>query len=207
MNIQQVLYNKCCIIANIVLKPNLKEKSMAISKINQVQEATLKVIADEGVNAVTIRRVAKELNRSTTVITHYYANRDQLLRECVASVLIDRKKDAETVIAQSDDPLWAFLDWSIQNIHQKVWHALLVSSFAGIEPEVDVLVKDFEEWWTQSLAKLLRGRTKKERSVAEATDIIGVVVEGMLLLDGRQMSSKMSQSQILHAAIEPFIKQ
>jgi AcrR family transcriptional regulator len=206
MNIQQVLYNKCCIIANIVLKPNLKEKSMAISKINQVQEATLKVIADEGVNAVTIRRVAKELNRSTTDKTHYYANRDELLRESVLSVLIERRKDAEELIAQSKDPLWDFLEWSIQNVHQEIWHALLASSFAGLEKEVVQLVKDFEEWWNHALENLLQGRTKKKLSVAEATDIIGVVVEGLLLMNGRQMSSKMSPSQILRTAIEPLLK-
>ena len=179
---------------------------MAISKINQVHEATLKVIADEGVNAVTIRRVAKELNRSTTVITHYYANRDELLRESVLSVLIERKKDAEALIAQSKDPLWDFLEWSIQNVHQEIWHALLASSFAGLEKEVVQLVKDFEEWWNHALENLLQGRTKMKLSVAEVTDIIGVGVEGLLLMKGRQMSSKMSPSQILRTAIEPLLK-
>jgi AcrR family transcriptional regulator len=179
---------------------------MAMSMIDQVQEATLKVIANEGVSAVTIRRVAKELNRSTTVITHYYTTRDELLRESVTSILIERKKDAEAVIAHGKDPLWDFLEWSIQNIHQEIWHALLASSFSGTEHEVVHLVNVFEDWWTQSLKKLLQGRTKKERSVAEATDIIGVVVEGLLLMNGRQMRSKLSQSQILRTAIDPLLK-
>jgi AcrR family transcriptional regulator len=179
---------------------------MSMSMIDKVQEATLKVIADEGVNAVTIRRVAKELNRSTTVITHYYASRDELLRESISSILIERRKDAKAVIAQAKDPLWDFLEWSIQNAHQEVWHALLASSCAGLEQVVVHLVKDFEDWWTQSLENLLRGRTKKERSIAEATDIIAVVVEGLLLMNGRQMSSKMSQSQILRATIAPLLK-
>jgi AcrR family transcriptional regulator len=190
------------------LKNHVKNEgnTMALSKIDQVQEATLKVIAVEGVNAVTIRRVAKELNRSTTVITHYYANRDELLRESVSSALIERLKEAEAVIANSKDPLWAFLEWSIQDAHQEVWHALLASSFAGLEPEVVRLVKEFEDWWTQALENLLRGRTKKGRPVAQATDIIGVIVEGMLLINGREMRSKMTQSQLMRAAIEPLLK-
>ena len=36
----------------------------------QVIEATLKVIELGGVKEVTVRRVAEELGRSTTVITH-----------------------------------------------------------------------------------------------------------------------------------------
>ena len=179
---------------------------MALSKIDQVQEATLKVIAAEGVNAVTIRRVAKELNRSTTVITHYYTNRDELLRESISSALIERIKAAEVVIANGKDPLWAFLEWSIQDAHQELWHALLASSFAGLEPEVIRLVKEFEDWWTQVLENLLRGRTKKGRSVAQATDVIGVIVEGMLLINGREMRSKMTQSQVMRTAIEPLLK-
>jgi AcrR family transcriptional regulator len=180
--------------------------TMALSKIDQVQEATLKVIAAEGVNAVTIRRVAKELNRSTTVITHYYTNRDELLRESISSALIERIKAAEVVIANGKDPLWAFLEWSIQDAHQELWHALLASSFAGLEPEVIRLVKEFEDWWTQVLENLLRGRTKKGRSVAQATDVIGVIVEGMLLINGREMRSKMTQSQVMRTAIEPLLK-
>ena len=201
-----MLYNICFILVKSKNHVKNKGNTMALSKIDQVQEATLKVIAVEGVNAVTIRRVAKELNRSTTVITHYYANRDELLRESVSSALIERLKEAEAVIANSKDPLWAFLEWSIQDAHQEVWHALLASSFAGLEPEVVRLVKEFEDWWTQALENLLRGRTKKGRPVAQATDIIGVIVEGMLLINGREMRSKMTQSQLMRAAIEPLLK-
>ncbi len=177
-----------------------------VSMIDQVQEATLKVIAEDGVNAVTIRRVAKELNRSTTVITHYYATRDALLRESVSSALSERRSDAESVIAQGVDPLWDFLEWSIRDVHLEIWHALLTSSYAGSEREVTRLVEEFEEWWAQTLENLLRGKTKKGRSIAEASDIIGVVVEGLLLMNGGEMSSRLTQSQILRIAIEPLLK-
>ena len=82
----------------------------------------------------------------------------------------------------------------------------MTSSYAGSEREVTRLVEEFEEWWAQTLENLLRGKTKKGRSIAEASDIIGVVVEGLLLMNGREMSSRLTQSQILRIAIEPLLK-
>ena len=40
---------------------------------DEVKEATIRVIAAEGVPAVTIRRVAREVGRSTSAITHYFS--------------------------------------------------------------------------------------------------------------------------------------
>ena len=57
-----------------------------------------------------------------------------------------------------------------------------------------------------TLETLLVGKVKKGRSLAEASDIIGVVVEGLLLMNGREMSSRLTQSQILRIAIQPILK-
>ena len=177
-----------------------------MSIVEMVQQATLNVIAEEGVNAVTIRRVAAELDRSTTVITHYYDSREALLRESISSVLGERRLNAETVISTSPEPLWDFLEWSIQDDHLAIWHALLKASYAGSEKEVTRLVEEFEEWWVLTLETLLVGKVKRGRSIAEASDIIGVVVEGLLLMNGRGMSSRLTQSQILRIAIQPILK-
>jgi len=45
----------------------------------KIAEAALDVIAREGLDAATIRRIAAELGCSTTVITHYFADKQELL--------------------------------------------------------------------------------------------------------------------------------
>ena len=172
-----------------------------MSIAEMVQEATLKVIAEEGVKAVTIRRVALELDRSTTVITHYFDSRESLLRESVSAALRERRESAETLIAESAEPLWDFLEWSIQDEHIEIWHALLAASHAGSETEVTRLVEEFEEWWSATLANLLKGKVRKGHTIAEVSDVIGIVVEGLLFRNGKQASSRLSQSQLLRIAI------
>jgi AcrR family transcriptional regulator len=172
-----------------------------MSIAEMVQEATLKVIAEEGVKAVTIRRVALELDRSTTVITHYFDSRESLLRESVSAALRERRESAETLIAESAEPLWDFLEWSIQDEHIEIWHALLAASHAGSETEVTRLVEEFEEWWSVTLESLLKGKVRKGHTVAEVSDVIGIVVEGLLFINGKQTSSRLNQSQLLRIAI------
>ena len=65
---------------------------------DEVKEATIRVIATEGVPAVTIRRVAREVGRSTSAITHYFADRDELLREAVSETHLTFF-DLETMMA------------------------------------------------------------------------------------------------------------
>jgi AcrR family transcriptional regulator len=177
-----------------------------VSIADMVREATLKVIAEEGIRAVTIRRVALELDRSTTVITHYYDSRESLLRESVSSALLERRTSAEALIANSAQPLWDFLEWSIQDDHIEIWHALLAASHAGTELEITRLVEEFEEWWTVTLEGLLKRRLTKGHTIAEVSDIIGIVVEGLLFSSGKQTSSRLTQSQILRIAIGPLLK-
>jgi AcrR family transcriptional regulator len=45
----------------------------------KIAEVVIRVIASEGLNAATIRRIAAEVGFSTTVITHYFADKQDML--------------------------------------------------------------------------------------------------------------------------------
>ena len=45
----------------------------------QVIEATVRIIEAGGIKDVTVRKVAEEIGRSTTVVTHYFPTREHLL--------------------------------------------------------------------------------------------------------------------------------
>jgi AcrR family transcriptional regulator len=59
----------------------------------RIAEIAAEVIAREGLDAATVRRIASEVGFSTTVVTHYFANKQELLLSAyrwVAKLASDR---------------------------------------------------------------------------------------------------------------------
>ena len=172
----------------------------------QVIEATLRVIEVGGVKEVTVRKVAEELGRSTTVITHYFPTREDLLDAALAQSFTQSKEQALLFMQGKKDELWAFLFWSVSAKHRKVWLQLVAAHLAGLDPHVSKQIDDFVDWWDSQLLKLLKGRIAQGRTSQEVCDAIGVVVEGILLSSDRELASGMSSEQLLKTIISPLLK-
>jgi AcrR family transcriptional regulator len=172
----------------------------------QVIEATLKVIELGGVKEVTVRRVAEELGRSTTVITHYFPTREDLLDAALTRSFAQSKEQAVLFMKDSKDELWGFLFWSVSAEHRKVWLQLVAAYLAGLDPHVSKQIDEFIEWWDGQLLQLLKGRVAPRRTSQEVCDAIGVVVEGILLSSGRDLASGMNSEQLLRTLISPLLK-
>jgi AcrR family transcriptional regulator len=172
---------------------------------DQAKEATLRVIATEGVPAVTIRRVARELGRSTSAITHYFADRDELLREAVSETLAERQEQIETLLLTADDPLVTFLEWSIEADPHGVWGAIVAASRVGIEPEITDRAWAFDQWWSDRLVQLLQGRCAKSMNPQEVADAIGVVVEGLILSVEASTLEAAHRQRLLHLLVGPLL--
>lgn len=174
---------------------------------DRVINATLSVIESGGVKEVTIRRVAQELGRSTTVITHYFSNRQELIAATLDQSLLASKNAALGSIEHSDDRLWAFLDWSISEEHGALWEALIAAHAAGLDPEVSKHVEDLLAWWDDLLLELLNERNLQGSISLEVCDIIGVVVEGILLNSSRPTYSGITGTQLLRKAVGHLLQQ
>jgi AcrR family transcriptional regulator len=172
---------------------------------DQVKEATLRVIATEGVPAVTIRRIAREVGRSTSAITHYFADRDELLREAVSETLAERQEQIEAMLLTAEDPLVTFLEWSIEADPHGVWGAIVAASRVGIEPEITDRAWAFDRWWCEQLAHLLEGRCAHGIDPQEAADAIGVVVEGLILSVEASSQDTAQRKRILHLLVGPLL--
>ena len=171
-----------------------------------VIEATLRIIEIGGMKDVTVRKVAEEIGRSTTVITHYFPTREHLLEAALSTSFAQSKVQALQFIQDSDDKLWAFMNWSISAQHRRVWLQLVAAYLAGLDPHVLRQIDEFVDWWDEQLLKLLEGRVAPGRTNHELCDIIGVVVEGILLSSGREMASGLNPEQILRATISPLLR-
>jgi AcrR family transcriptional regulator len=171
----------------------------------QVISATLKIIRESGVKDVTVRRVAEELGGSTTVVTHYFANRGVLLESVVSDWISATKHDAQDAIDNSDDKLWGFLVWSISPEHQVFWQEFFAAHMAGIDTEIFNEIEQFLTWWDEQLLMLLKDRVKPGRNVLEVSDIIGVVIEGLLFSGSRSLPSGLGHEELLKITIEPLL--
>jgi TetR/AcrR family transcriptional repressor of bet genes len=102
----------------------------------RIAEITVDVIAREGLEAATIRRIAAELQGPTKLITHYFADKEQLLLWAYDALAAQWERNIEAVVL--NDPadilgclycmapttelqvkLWrvyvAFWDWTARN--------------------------------------------------------------------------------------------
>ena len=172
---------------------------------DEVKEATIRVIAAEGVPAVTIRRVALEVGRSTSAITHYFSDRDQLLREAVTETLTEMQEQIEATLLTADDPLMTFLEWSIEADPTGVWAAIVAASRVGIEPEITERAWVFDQWWCERLEDLLEGRCADGVDPQEAADAIGVVVEGLVLSVEASSQDSPRRQRLLNLLVEPLL--
>jgi len=87
-----------------------------------------------------------------------------------------------------------------------VWLQLVAAYLAGLDPHVATQVDEFVDWWEEQLLKLLDGRVVQGRTLQELCDIIGVVVEGILLSSDRKMTSGLTAEQLLRATISPLLR-
>ena len=172
---------------------------------DEVKEATIRVIAAEGVPAVTIRRVALEVGRSTSAITHYFSDRDQLLREAVTETLTEMQEQIEATLLTADDPLMTFLEWSIEADPHGVWAAIVAASRAGIEPEITERAWVFDRWWSHRLENLREGRCADGVDPLVAADAIGVVVEGLVLSVEASSQDSPRRQRLLNLLVEPLL--
>ena len=84
---------------------------------NDILDATVEAIAEGGFPHLTVRSLAKRLGGSSTLVTHYFANREELLSALADRVLKDAaEKSAELLeISDPDDRLRAVLEWFLPN--------------------------------------------------------------------------------------------
>ena len=171
----------------------------------QVIQATLRVIEEGGVKDVTVRKVAEQLGRSTTVITHYFSTRDDLIDAAVTATLAQSREEAVALMQSSEDPLWTFLDWSVSGKNHAIWLELVAAYAADLDRQVTKQVDEFLTWWDEQIEELLKGRVTAGLTTKELCDIIGVVVEGILFASNREFASGLTPQELLRLTISPLL--
>lgn len=152
----------------------------------QVASAALAVLAESGFNEVTIRRVAAELGASTSVVTHYFSGRDELLAVATDSFLDLCRLEVDELI--DDDPaasLRRVVEWTVHDTDpaaRRVWLSVVLG--AAQEAVVRAALDTFLEWYDGVIERLVAaadaGGTGR-RSPARVADQITIIVNGLVV--------------------------
>ena len=87
----------------------------------QILEATLRVIADGGVDAVTHRRVAAEAGTSAGSTTYHFDSRDQLVREAFRFLIEIRTRELALLGSDLESPtLDDFIDLTVEHVESEI---------------------------------------------------------------------------------------
>ena len=71
--------------------------------------AAAELIADEGINALTNAKIANRISGSTTLVTHYFQSKRELILDTYQTMASRSRARVEQAIRESDDPLAACL--------------------------------------------------------------------------------------------------
>jgi AcrR family transcriptional regulator len=71
--------------------------------------AAAELIADEGINALTNAKIAKRISGSTTLVTHYFHSKRELILDTYQTMASRSRARLEQAMRESEDPLAACL--------------------------------------------------------------------------------------------------
>ncbi|MCW2615337.1 MAG: putative TetR family transcriptional regulator [Frankiales bacterium] len=77
---------------------------------DQVARVAADLVADHGLGALTVRRVAEAAGHSTTVVSHYFADRRDLVRATYRVAAARSSARFDAALVDADDPLQACLE-------------------------------------------------------------------------------------------------
>jgi AcrR family transcriptional regulator len=147
----------------------------------QVAAAVWRVVSGDGLEAVTVRRVAAETGMSTSVVSHYFAGKDDLLR-LAFRLVVDRgreRAEAETR-AGGAGRARALLVTGLPLDAERRTEARVWFSFLGLaltRPDLAAEQRGAYRAWRGALAATLRAEGLPEAldADAEAAGLIALV--------------------------------
>jgi AcrR family transcriptional regulator len=149
-----------------------------------IAEVAINLIAAEGLGAATIRRIAVEARFSTAAITHYFADKQELMHWAFAQ-LSQLGEASFTAVSESDpaDEVAALLTmvaWCPENVRR--WKAYLAFwEGAARDPELAVLIRESNEHGLALIERVIARRAPPGADTANASRMVSSFIQGMSL--------------------------
>lgn len=180
-----------------------------------VASAARRVIAREGLEGTTIRKVAAEAESSTTVVTHYFRDKQALITAAVQDAYAAVEHRMESFV---DDPQSRVLDRlraillqalpidRVRREEARVWMAFW--AVAAAQPELRAVQRDGYRSWRALIGgvlgeAMLAGELHPGMILDDELDHLLCLVDGLLMqatLEPRRYPAR-RQQQILESAL------
>jgi AcrR family transcriptional regulator len=166
-----------------------------------ILEAAARVIADEGLSAATMRRVAESAQISLGTLTHYFESVDQVLAEALelASVRFTETLTLETTQGSALQRLCALVDRvmpdNAETLRQwRLWIAFW--SRAIYDPQLARTHAQRYRAWNATVSSLIKAAVKEGSFLAdlntkEATQALVALIDGVcfqVVVEGSHMT-------------------
>lgn len=154
----------------------------ATDRLVLIHDAVIAISLESGFAAVTIRAVAQRIGTSTSAVTHYVENRDELLRGTVRQEIARQQAAAASAIVglKGRTALRAFIEWAV--VHRdkrshRLWLALVFG--AATDPVLRAELDRFNAWWTEQIQNQIAeiGPSHPELAV----DLLNILVDGLIV--------------------------
>lgn len=141
-----------------------------------------KIIAREGLGGATIRRIAREAGFSTAAITHYFADKDELLVWTFEYLTEFARVKLEAAITDTPLDLRTFAGFMVSRQpavidHWKVYFAFF--DHATMRPELRDRIQQCVRGWMGTLERVFRRSCPELPDPARAVRLFAVAIQGM----------------------------
>lgn len=144
------------------------------------------IISRKGLDAVTIREVAAAAGYSTTIVTHYFANKRALLLCTYQAAALNAQRRTETVLAKDAGDLQGYFEalLPIDAVSLRDWRVYFAFwQLAAIDPE---FAEEQTRWMLHArhaIAGVLEARSRTDRALPSAP-LTGLAKRLFTLLQG-----------------------
>jgi AcrR family transcriptional regulator len=168
----------------------------------RIAEVTVGVIAREGLDAATIRRIATELGGPTKVITHYFADKHELLVWAYRSLAEQGQRQVETVVARDPKDIVGSLYAMTASEERGVLLWRVYVAFwdrAGRDTAIAELQRKHLDLAINRIGEIVRARNGDRADLQSVSQRLNALVQGIsaqALIDRERWSAERIRSTL-----------
>ncbi len=151
----------------------------------RIAQVTVDVIAREGLEAATIRRIAAELGGPTKIVTHYFADKQELLVWAYRSLAEQSERYLTEVIARDPtDIVGALMAMTAVDESQTLLWRVYIAFWdrAARDPFFAELQRTQINLALKRIAEIIRARNGEREDVESVSQRLNALVQGISLL-------------------------
>jgi TetR/AcrR family transcriptional regulator, transcriptional repressor of bet genes len=166
---------------------------------------TIDLVAREGIEAATIRRIAAEAGFSTTAITSYFADKKELLAWAFEALATEGERRFEEALAGDPadilGPLLTMVPWCPVNVRR--WKAYLAFWDQGArDAELATLLAQSTDAGLSFVQTLLRRKSARHADPETAARLLNALIQGLalqMLVDPAQRDEATARAMLARA--------